>query len=63
MNNDPVDLGRKIAAFVKDNHLDGVDVDYEEVRWNRVMMILLPLSYITCHLSQFDTIEGGTVRW
>lgn len=32
LNNDPIEQGRKIASFVKANHLDGVDVDYEEVK-------------------------------
>jgi hypothetical protein len=32
MNSDPEQMARDLAAFVKANHLDGVDVDYEQVR-------------------------------
>ena len=31
MEGDAAQIARRIAAFVKDNHLDGVDVDYEQV--------------------------------
>lgn len=31
MKRDAAQVARKIAAFVKDSHLDGVDVDYVQV--------------------------------
>jgi hypothetical protein len=62
MNNDPADLARQIASFVKSNHLDGVDVDYEEVR--KVYKadtgsIEADRSLYLC--AQFDTFESGRV--
>lgn len=61
MSRDPARMGRRLAAFVRDNHLDGVDVDYEQV----------PYLFFSCHSAaltdrlvpqwQYDTMENGEV--